>query len=109
MVDIVTVIHRAYSGEIETLNLETGDIVDYRTTAQGIELEVMEDVYKRQDLPFSGKGRIVDLDTTLEIKRGIKGLIHKLLDIFLVIPGSAQTHLNLRRIQVCLLYTSRCV
>ena len=42
---------RAYSGEIETLNLETGDIADYRTAAQGIELEVMdaeEDVYKRQ-------------------------------------------------------------
>ena len=52
------------------------------------------------DLPFSGKGRIVDLDTALEIKRGVKGLIHKLLDIFLVNPGSAQTHLDLRRIQV---------
>ena len=36
----------------------------------------------------------------MEIKRGIKGLIHKLLDIFLVNPGSAQTHLDLRRIQV---------
>ena len=33
---------RAYSGEIETLNLETGDIADYRTTAQGMELEVMD-------------------------------------------------------------------
>ena len=52
------------------------------------------------DLPFSSKGRIVDPDTALEIKRGIKGLIHKLLDIFLVDPGSAQTHLDLRRIQV---------
>ena len=52
------------------------------------------------DLPFSGKGRIVDPNTALEIKRGIKGLIHKLLDIFLVNPGSAQTHLDLRRIQV---------
>lgn len=38
---------RAYSGEIETLNLETGDIVDYRTTAQGIELEVMDAEEKR--------------------------------------------------------------
>ena len=38
---------RAYSGEIEKLNLETGDIVDYRTTAQGIELEVMDAEEKR--------------------------------------------------------------
>ena len=67
------------------------------------------DVYKRQvvgyrrfplDLPFSGKGRIVDLYTALEIKRGVEGLIHKLLDIFFVDPGNAQTHLDLRRIQV---------
>ena len=41
---------RAYPREIETLDLETGDIADYRTTAQGMELEVLdaEDVYKRQ-------------------------------------------------------------
>ncbi|EGT3744155.1 helicase SNF2 [Clostridioides difficile] len=38
---------RAYFGEIETLNLETGDIADYRTTAQGIELEVMDAEEKR--------------------------------------------------------------
>ena len=38
---------RAYSGEIETLNLETGDIADYRTTAQGMELEVMDAEEKR--------------------------------------------------------------
>ena len=38
---------RAYSGEIETLNLETGDIADYRTAAQGIELEVMDAEEKR--------------------------------------------------------------
>ena len=38
---------RAYSGESETLNLETGDIADYRTTAQGIELEVMDAEEKR--------------------------------------------------------------
>ena len=38
---------RAYSGEIETRNLETGDIADYRTTAQGIELEVMDAEEKR--------------------------------------------------------------
>ena len=38
---------RAYSGGIETLNLETGDIADYRTTAQGVELEVMDAEEKR--------------------------------------------------------------
>lgn len=38
---------RDYSGEIETLNLETGDIADYRTTAQGIELEIMDAEEKR--------------------------------------------------------------
>ena len=38
---------RAYSGEIETRNLETDDIADYRTTAQGIELEVMDAEEKR--------------------------------------------------------------
>ena len=38
---------RAYSGEIETLNLETGDTADYRTTTQGMELEVMDAEEKR--------------------------------------------------------------
>ena len=38
---------QAYSGEIETLNLETGDIADYRTTAQGMELEVLDAEEKR--------------------------------------------------------------
>ena len=38
---------RAYPREIETLNLETGDIADYRTTAQGIELEIMDAEEKR--------------------------------------------------------------
>ena len=34
---------RAYHREIETLDLETGDIADYRTTAQGIELILFRD------------------------------------------------------------------
>ena len=38
---------RAYPREIETLDLETGDIANYRTTAQGIELEVMDAEEKR--------------------------------------------------------------
>ena len=52
------------------------------------------------DLPFSSKGGIVDLNAALEINRGVEGLVHKLLDVLLVNPGSAQTHLDLRRIQV---------
>ena len=52
------------------------------------------------DLPLSGERRIVDLDIALEIKRRVEGLIHKLLDVLFVDPGSAQAHLNLRRIQV---------
>ena len=43
---------RAYSGEIETLNLETGDIADYRTTAQGIEREVMDAEEKRRAMLY---------------------------------------------------------
>lgn len=43
---------RAYSGEIETLNLETGDIADYRTTAQGMELEVLDAEEKRLAMLF---------------------------------------------------------
>lgn len=38
---------RAYPREIETLDLETGDIADYRTTAQGMELEVLDAEEKR--------------------------------------------------------------
>ena len=38
---------RAYPREIETLDLENGDIADYRTTTQGIELEVMDAEEKR--------------------------------------------------------------
>ena len=38
---------RTYASKIETLNLETGDIADYRTTAEGIELEIMDAEEKR--------------------------------------------------------------
>ena len=51
-------------------------------------------------MPLGGERRIVDLDIALEIKRRVEGLIHKLLDVLFVDPGSAQAHLNLRRIQV---------
>ena len=52
------------------------------------------------DLPLSGIGCVIDLNTALEIKRGVKGLIHKLLDVLFVDPGSAQANLNLRSIQI---------
>ena len=38
---------RTYPREIETLDLENGDIADYRTTTQGMELEVMDAEEKR--------------------------------------------------------------
>ena len=52
---------RAYSGEIETLNLETGDIADYRTTAQGIELEVMDAEEKRLAMLYFRWDEVVPL------------------------------------------------
>ncbi|EEQ60529.1 SNF2 family N-terminal domain protein [Clostridiales bacterium 1_7_47FAA] len=38
---------RTYPREIETLDLENGDIADYRTTTQGMEMEVMDAEEKR--------------------------------------------------------------
>ena len=52
------------------------------------------------DLPLCCKRGVVDLDIALEIKRRVEGLIHKLLDVLFVDPGSTQTHLDFRRIQV---------
>ena len=43
---------RTYPSEIETLDLETGDIADYRTTEQGIELEVMDAEEKRMAMLY---------------------------------------------------------
>ena len=45
--DIAYWLGRTYASKIETLNLETGDIADYRTTAEGIELEIMDAEEKR--------------------------------------------------------------
>ena len=39
---------RAFPGIIETMELETGDTADYRTTSEGIELEVLDADEKRQ-------------------------------------------------------------
>ena len=52
---------RAYPHEIETLNLETGDIADYRTTAQGIELEVMDAEEKRLAMLYFRWDEVVPL------------------------------------------------
>ena len=52
------------------------------------------------DSPFCGHFRELDLDGTTEVIRGIKGLLHELLDIARVNPGRTQTHINFRRIQV---------
>ena len=38
---------RAYPGIVETMELETGDTADYRTTSEGIELEVLDADEKR--------------------------------------------------------------
>ena len=38
---------RAFPGIVETMELETGDTADYRTTSEGIELEVLDAEEKR--------------------------------------------------------------
>ena len=52
------------------------------------------------NLPLGGEGGVVDLNVALEVKRGVKGFVHKLLDVLLADPGRAQAHLNLRSVQV---------
>ena len=43
---------RAYSNIVETMELETGDTADYRTTSEGIELEVLDADEKRLAMLF---------------------------------------------------------
>ena len=43
---------RAFPGIIETMELETGDTADYRTTSEGIELEVLDADEKRLAMLF---------------------------------------------------------
>ena len=43
---------RAYSNIVETMELETGDTADYRTTPEGIELEVLDADEKRLAMLF---------------------------------------------------------
>ena len=43
---------RAYSNIVETMDLETGDTADYRTTPEGIELEVLDADEKRLAMLF---------------------------------------------------------
>ena len=53
-----------------------------------------------RDLPLGSIGGIIDLDSALKVIRGIEGLIHELLNVLLVNPGSTQAHLDLRSVQV---------
>ena len=43
---------RAYPNIVETMELETGDTADYRTTPEGIELEVLDAEEKRLAMLF---------------------------------------------------------
>ena len=43
---------RAVPGIVETMELETGDTADYRTTSEGIELEVLDADEKRLAMLF---------------------------------------------------------
>ena len=43
---------RAFPGIIETMELETGDTADYRTTSEGIELEVLDADEKRLSMLY---------------------------------------------------------
>ena len=52
------------------------------------------------DGPFGGVGGEVNAHLVFDIIRSSEGLIHELLDVLSVDPGSAQAHLNLRGIQV---------
>ena len=50
--EIVQWLGRAFPGIIETMELETGDTADYRTTSEGIELEVLDADEKRLAMLF---------------------------------------------------------
>ena len=52
------------------------------------------------DVPCGGVGRILHLNGVQQTFGGIKGFIHKLLDIGFVDPGGTQTDFNFRSIQV---------
>lgn len=45
--EVVQWLRRAYSDIVETMELETGDTADYRTTPEGIELEILDADEKR--------------------------------------------------------------
>ena len=52
------------------------------------------------DTPFCGNIGEFHLNAATEIVRGFKGFLYELLDIPCINPGSSQTHINFRRIQV---------
>ena len=51
-------------------------------------------------LPLCGDRRVTHLDGTEQIEGRLKGFLHKLLDIVRFNPGSAQTNVNLRSVQI---------
>ena len=58
------------------------------------------------DAPLCGHFGEFHLNRTAQVVWGLKGFLHELLDIVGINPGSTQTYINLRRIQVlrlCLL------
>ena len=86
---------RAYPREIETLDLETGDIADYRTTAQGMELEVLDAEEKRLAVLYIRWDEVAPL---------LRGMYARQLDGF----GQEQPQPSAESpaFHSCLLYTS---
>ena len=64
---------RAFPGIVETMELETGDTADYRTTSEGIELEVLDADEKRLAMLYFRWDEVVPL---------LRGLYARQLDGF---------------------------
>ena len=56
---------RAYSDIVETMGLETGDTADYRTTPEGIELEILDADEKRLAMRYSRWDEVAPLQRGL--------------------------------------------
>ena len=75
----------------------------------GVGIYVPEaDVLFPCDVPFRCIGGIVDLDGLTQINRRLKQLLHKLLNIFLINPGSAQPDIDFGGIQILWLRLFQC-
>ena len=71
--DVSQWLSRAYSDIVETMELETGDIADYRTTPEGIELEILDVDEKRLAMRYFRWDEIAPL---------LRGLYARQLDGF---------------------------